>query len=71
VLRVQITDWCFQAVGEQGNVIKCQLIHCVCLHIPEIYVIVRECVHVCVCVWVRLQSLREKTVTSRDLGDIG
>jgi len=25
---VQITDWCFQAVGEQGNLIKCQLIHC-------------------------------------------
>ena len=62
MLRVQINDWCFQAVSEQGNLIKCQLIHCVCLCIPEICVIVHECVYV--------QSLREKN-TSRDLGDVG
>ena len=56
MLRVQIIDWCFQAFSEQGNVIKCQLIHC-CVS-EYICVIVhdrdrereRECVCVFVCV---------------------
>ena len=61
MLRVQITDWCFQAVSEQGNLIKCKLIHCCMAAYSRVMcncaterererVCVCACACVCVCV---------------------
>ena len=44
------------------------LLIAVCLHIPEICVIVHECVCVCVCVCVNSKG---ETNTSRDSEDVG
>ena len=66
MLIVQISDYCLQPVSEKGNLINVNSLIAVCLHIPEMCVIMHECVCVCVCV-----KSKGQTNTSRDLGDVG